>query len=1248
MNKTKICIGTVMSIIALAILPQASAFKPDQEGYGHTLITRSLLNSGYSYGGDTAPAFSVTLSDSTNASFTAAAANTVVTGNQSTDWIFSHDITEGGVTVPAFGGYLDSPEAHCDNDLVGACSARIERLRSEITNHIGAYMASLAANPDSPDKVQAVTARAKLGTALHTVQDFYAHSDFANSHPGAAQFDALFTPESAAAAVDLTKATCLERHEATFSLLSWDNNGGNWSLVSHPDSQVTSGYFYTSDVLASFGSAPDSPVARCDHGVRPPFGTVSGINKDEPVAPFAPGPYIPATGPAVSPLHVLASYQAALASTKLLNLVVQDLIASASDATDADNRIKVLLGLDVGAPVVGFVIDTTGSMGDIISGVQTQTQDLIAQRNSSAPGTKFLLETFNDPTYGTPVIGDAPTISAAVGALVAEGGGDCPELANSGILAAVKAAPPKSTLFVFTDASSKDGSLEPQSEAIATSKGITVNYALSGSCSPIDPTFYKLAAATGGVVIITEHSAAAVAAAFSSITIQSSGIVLEPVLIRSGTVAAQTDIPFPVESGASTLSILANLPSGTVTLLDPTGTAITNGGNNVISTFIGGTGFRVTSPAQGSWTLRLAPDSSQAYSVQVNAASALDFYSVDFAHADAGGRAGHEVYMPYSAPPPVGNVLAKAQVNGGVQTLSSLALVAADGTSLTSATPSMQSATAFWTPITIPANQFYVVVTGNDSSGQPFMRTFPTPYQGRALFVERIATPTLYRNAANVLRYRVFNQGATANVAFSTTPSAGTVASVVPASAVVMSGTYQDVDVTLDLSAADATDQQVSVATTALTDSLSDTDQTQLDLAVDTDGDGVPDFMEKGLAQTDAAYDGNGDSIPDYKQASVATLQSYGSEAYVTISTATGALANVGSMLLPESASTAEAQSLSANLFSFTVTGVPSGGTAQVSFYLPSYLAVQGFSFFGPDAANPTPHVIPATGVSVKGSVVTLTLTDGGAGDLDGKADGQIHVLGGPADINGVGAKSVASQPVTARSGGSFSWLMLLVLGVAYAIRRKQALAGLLVGLLALGLTGFAPQARADGFDLSKAYVGVRLGESRATSAAAFIKDVNADGYSVQGSADGRSLGGSLYVGYDLFHGLGLEAGYLRIGRIKAELTGNSAGAPAEQDAAERLKGGGNAAELLGRYHYDLYRGLYIDPRAGFYVWHSQQDVGSASASDTGVGLTAGVGLSYAVWRGLEIGAGFDLFRSGRDALYRQVNGQLEWRFGQR
>ena len=204
-----------------------------------------------------------------------------------------------------------------------------------------------------------------------------------------------------------------------------------------------------------------------------------------------------------------------------------------------------------------------------------------------------------------------------------------------------------------------------------------------------------------------------------------------------------------------------------------------------------------------------------------------------------------------------------------------------------------------------------------------------------------------------------------------------------------------------------------------------------------------------------------------------------------------------------------------------------------------------------------------------------------------------------------------------------------------------------------LGMLGTAT-ARANDAVCAHCYIGLRLGNSLSSldSNRATTELQQQQGAGLSASVNSNSIGGVVYAGYEFLPGVGVELGYLRLGSGNTRLSGTVANSPnpALNATAGNISGYGNAALLALRYHFEVLPRLYIDPCAGLYVWRSHTEVNGTGSSDTqsrvGMGENVGFGLSYRLWRGLEAGAGIDAYRSSAHNQFRQITGQLEWRFG--
>ena len=70
----------------------------------------------------------------------------------------------------------------------------------------------------------------------------------------------------------------------------------------------------------------------------------------------------------------------------------------------------------------------------------------------------------------------------AVNKLKASGGGDCPELAMTGLYQALLHSLPESTIYCFTDADAKDEHRRKEVMSLALKKKVKITFLLAGSC----------------------------------------------------------------------------------------------------------------------------------------------------------------------------------------------------------------------------------------------------------------------------------------------------------------------------------------------------------------------------------------------------------------------------------------------------------------------------------------------------------------------------------------------------------------------------------------------------------------------------------------------------------------------------------------------------------------------------------------------------------------------------------------------
>ncbi len=295
----------------------------------------------------------------------------------------------------------------------------------------------------------------------------------------------------------------------------------------------------------------------------------------------------------------------------------------------------------------------------------------------------------------------------------------------------------------------------------------------------------------------------------------------------------------------------------------------------------------------------------------------------------------------------------------------------------------------------------------------------------------------------------------------------------------------------------------------------------------------------------------------------------------------------------------------------------------------------------------------------------SLTPAQAGASTLSAAFSGTSMLLASTASV-GFNVAAAATPPTvivtgSAKSGGgSLDWSALLLLAlVALLRRRRRGIAGsLLLGcLLFIGgnHTASAQQVSAAGDSGSPSwYLGVRAGSMQQQQSDSTINQgLAAAGYgTVLASVKNSAASGTAYLGYALTPLTGIEAAFTYRSATTAHLSGtlSTADNPAAvaQTVAKLVTGYGDIYSLSYRAHIALAPGWTLDPRLGGYVWNTKvtADItgGGASATHTGGGVTAGLGVAYRVWSELELGAGVDYFDGSSSNRSYLLAASLEWR----
>jgi len=570
-------------------------------------------------------------------------------------------------------------------------------------------------------------ARQKLGQALHTLQDFYSHSSWVelgnlSPHPG------LGRPGNSLPRLSSTTTTCADCNGGLPPVLCPDCSA-NFNGVG-----LTSGYYG--------GESPPfavKPAGKCSHGGG--FDTSAtgffgeGINKDSLDCEFSPHNF----------LHATAA-ELAKEATKQFIRDIHDKVTL--------RQLKQLLGV---GPTLAIAIDTTGSMGSIIDQVKNQALDLVDSRlDTDEEPSRYVLTPFNDPGVGpTTFTTDVDTFKNSIRSLFASGGGDCPELAMTGMLQALAETEEGGELFMFTDASAKDSGLAGNVSSLALSKQIRVYPFLFGSCSPIDPGYILIANTSGGQLFFLAPSEAGRVAQLAKLLVRSRTVDL--LSVSDAGVAAKT-YPFAVDSTVSQITISVS-GTTTITIERPDGSFIADGQRGVSAVVLSsGMLLSVENPMTGGWTITTT--SVGTFSVNVSGLSPLDVDSFRF--VEPFGRVGHDGVRPIAGLPTLDQeVLVDAKMTEGFKT-AGFELRTKAGEKLMSLPLELISRppqNEFAGKVVLPNSSFLVYAVGTDSNGAEYQRVLAGLTRPQAVAVSAPASVDLVAGQLTRYTFVVRNQG---------------------------------------------------------------------------------------------------------------------------------------------------------------------------------------------------------------------------------------------------------------------------------------------------------------------------------------------------------------------------------------------------------------------------------------------------------------------------------------------------------
>uniref|UniRef100_A0A673VTR7 von Willebrand factor A domain-containing protein 7-like n=1 Tax=Salmo trutta TaxID=8032 RepID=A0A673VTR7_SALTR len=577
--------------------------------------------------------------------------------------------------------FVNSP-AHHFNSEAFALGRRL------ITDGVASIKANI-------QKENFLAARETLGRVLHTLQDFYSHSnwvDLGYTEPYANLIRPDLPLENLA---DVKTPTCSDCANGGFCSNSILPNILN-------EKKLTSGYM---GILSSA-----KPKGKCSHGgaadltsSKAPRG---GISKDERRSDNVA-------------LHTAAVTVATTATLQLLD----DIRGAAGD-----NNYLRFMGV-ARSSVVVFVIDTTGSMSDDILEAKRVVYEIIdSKKGTQDEPSQYILVPFNDPEFGPLIKTTNPDVmKAEIANLTANGGGDLPEMCLSGLQLALTGAPASSHIYVFTDAVAKDIALKDTIVALIRSTKSAVSFFMTGdgarrsrrgveSRAATFENYKDLALASGGQAIgVTKENLPQA----TDIIIDSSTSALVTVLQRARNPGRAETFSFLLDESLNNITIYITGKSLTFTLKNPAGvTQKQNEANGKLGTVqTVGNLYRVrlaTDKHTGLWEISM--NSNQPYTLKVTGQSTIAFI-YDFVETFEGPHPGYALISgrPKAGMPAMLLVSVLGRKGPASVKVANVALVTVSGSEVVGgALEDMGNGDFLVTVTKVPAGEFVVLLNGTD------------------------------------------------------------------------------------------------------------------------------------------------------------------------------------------------------------------------------------------------------------------------------------------------------------------------------------------------------------------------------------------------------------------------------------------------------------------------------------------------------------------------------------------------------
>lgn len=251
--------------------------------------------------------------------------------------------------------------------------------------------------------------------------------------------------------------------------------------------------------------------------------------------------------------------------------------------------------------------------------------------------------------YGPAVVTNDPKVFLAeLDKLTADGGGDCPELTLHGLQLALSRCLPGSSIFVFTDAGTKDVDLTQSVYSLIDRKGSQIYFFYTGRsrfpCSYNPFLFNEVAKRSGGQVLHINRKTVVKATFLTQAVTEGATALLLAVTRRSRT----GRYPLSVDCTITTLTVSVAGFRPIVKIQRPDGTVYRRAQSSESHLFVS---IPEKDIVRGEWTVIVERVSSSEHTVIVQAASSVDFL---YQFVTMAGRPGHLGVFPIIGQPPKG------------------------------------------------------------------------------------------------------------------------------------------------------------------------------------------------------------------------------------------------------------------------------------------------------------------------------------------------------------------------------------------------------------------------------------------------------------------------------------------------------------------------------------------------------------------------------------------------------------------